>query len=581
MTHESAEPLPGTESRRGNSRSRVLGILRRNSDLLRNAGSLLATTGVTSGFGFLYWIVAAHEFSPQDVGYGSAAISALSLIGTIGMFGLGTMLIGELPQRRSKGPLVAAALGASAIGSLVLGFGFALVSGSFGKNYGGVNATGGNIILFSLGVALTGAVLVFDESTIGLLRGGIQLTRNTAFAIAKMALLPVAALVIHSAFGAGLLVSWICGTLLSLIPVAVMIRRGGSPVLHRPDWGTLRGLTRVTMAHNWLNLSITVPPQLIPVIVAALVAPQQNAVFYVASMITNILFMVPTHLSTVLFAVVSATPEVIAEKLRFVLRLSFLIGIPAVLVMGLGSPLILGFFGSSYAHDGTLAMWLLALGYIPAVPKTQYIAVCRATGQVSKATWVMGLQAAGELAGVLAGGKLDGLTGVCAGMLIVGIAEGLMTAPAVIQAARGRLRLPEPEAAPATGPIAGVPDQAAVALGLTVVDMPAIPDVPELDYRTRQNAGLAALMAIATSVTTPDPDAYKVITDSFPAVSGPLVAAAADPRAETFHANVATSYDMPTVPAEHAHRKGEDSHHIRQQAGLAALMALAVRPVRF
>lgn len=577
MTQEWAEPIPGAESRRGNPRSRVLGILRRNSDLLRNAGSLLATTGVTSGFGFLYWIVAAHEFSPEDVGYGSAAISALSLIGTIGMFGLGTMLIGELPQRRSKGPLVAAALGASAIGSLVLGILFALLAGSFGKNYGGVNATLGNVVLFSAGVALTGAALVFDESTIGLLRGGIQLTRNTAFAVAKMALLPVAALVIHSAFGAGLLVSWIAGTLLSLIPVAVMIRRGGSSVLHRPDWGSLRRLTRVTMAHNWLNLSITVPPQLIPVIVAALVAPQQNAVFYVASMITNILFMVPTHLSTVLFAVVSATPEVIAEKLRFVLRLSFAIGIPAVLVMGIGSPLILGFFGSSYAHDGTLVMWLLALGYIPAVPKTQYIAVCRATGQVSKATWVMGLQAAGELAGVLVGGKLDGLTGVCAGMLIVGVAEGLMTTPAVVQAALGRLRMPEPETDPATGPMTAVPEQAA-ALGLTVVDMPAVPDVPELDFRTRQNAGLAALMAIATSVTTPDPDAYKVITDSFPAVTGPLVRASADPRAETFHADVPTSYDMPAVSDEPG---DDDAHHIRQQAGLAALMALSVRPVRF
>src|SRR5262249_55428525 len=81
----------------------IRGILGRNRDLLRNAGSLAATTGLTSAFGFGYWIYAARVFPQEAVGYGSAAISAMTLLGTVGMFGLGTMLIGELPRRRSRG----------------------------------------------------------------------------------------------------------------------------------------------------------------------------------------------------------------------------------------------------------------------------------------------------------------------------------------------------------------------------------------------------------------------------------------------------------------------------------------------
>ena len=51
-------------------------------------------------------------------------------------------------------------------------------------------------------------------------------------------------------------------------------------------------------------------------------------------MISSFLFMVPVHLGTVLFALASASPEVIAEKLRFVIRVSLLIGLPVMAVLG-------------------------------------------------------------------------------------------------------------------------------------------------------------------------------------------------------------------------------------------------------
>ena len=70
--------------------SAVLAVWLRHRDLLSNAGSLLATTGITSALGFVYWTFAAREFSQEAVGYGSAAVSAMTLLGTIGMLGLGT-----------------------------------------------------------------------------------------------------------------------------------------------------------------------------------------------------------------------------------------------------------------------------------------------------------------------------------------------------------------------------------------------------------------------------------------------------------------------------------------------------------
>src|SRR5690242_10853899 len=82
-----------------------------NSVILRNAGSLVGTTAVTSVFGFAYWWLAARQFSPEAVGLASAAISAMTLLGTFGMVGLGTLLIGELPRQQGKKvSLISAAL---------------------------------------------------------------------------------------------------------------------------------------------------------------------------------------------------------------------------------------------------------------------------------------------------------------------------------------------------------------------------------------------------------------------------------------------------------------------------------------
>jgi len=58
-------------------RTAAAGAWTRHKDLLTNAASLLATTGVTSVLGFAFWAFAAREFSPQAVGYGSAAVGAM------------------------------------------------------------------------------------------------------------------------------------------------------------------------------------------------------------------------------------------------------------------------------------------------------------------------------------------------------------------------------------------------------------------------------------------------------------------------------------------------------------------------
>ncbi len=475
--------------------SAIAAVWLRHRDLLSNAGSLLATTGVTSALGFVYWTFAAREFSQQAVGYGSAGVSAMTLLGTMGMLGLGTLLIGELPRRSGRAGLVAAALLACGLGSLVIGLGFAAVAPHVNARFGIIVGTPARATLFAAGVMLTGVTMVFDQATIGLMRGGLQLWRNSVLAIVKLLLLPATAVILHDKFGVGIILSWVAGMALSLVLVAVRLRFRGAPVLHRPDWGVLRGLGRTAMAHNWLNLAITMPSSLTPVLVTVIVSPSANAAFYVATMITSFLFIVPTHLATVLFAVVAADPGVVARKLRFALRLSYLIGLPGMAVLILGSHFVLSIFGKGYAADATIPMCLLTLSYPSTVPKALYIAVCRANGKIARAAVVLTVCSGLEVIAAALGGAEGGLKGLSVALLTVRLAEALVTAPPVVRASFGHGRHRRTEfAAMATA------DSAKNA----ALDG-SKPRRADPTKRNEQEAGLAALLMLAARVEATGP----------------------------------------------------------------------------
>jgi O-antigen/teichoic acid export membrane protein len=428
---------PGPAGSRRPARAGIIAGWRRHQDLLHSASSLAAPTGIAAVLGFAYWALAARLFSQQAVGYGSAAVSAMTLLGTVGMLGLGTVLIGELPRRSVRAGLVSAALITCGLGSLLLGLGFAALAPYFSARFGDISGTPGQAALFAAGVCLTGVTLVFDQATIGLLRGGLQLSRNMVFLAAKLLALPAAAIIMHDQFGVGIAVSWVAGMALSVVPVAIRLRLTGTPVLPRPDWGVLQGLGRTALAHNWLNLAITVPRSLIPVLVTVIVSPAANAAFYAAWTLSGFLYIVPTHLSTVLFAVAAGDPQAIARKLRFTLRLSALIGLAGMAVLGLGAHLALSIFGAGYASAATVTLWLLVIGYLPVVPKVHYIAVCRASGRIPRAAVVLTSAAALEVTAASVGGARGGLNGLALALLVVFLAEGLVTAPAVLRTAIG------------------------------------------------------------------------------------------------------------------------------------------------
>jgi O-antigen/teichoic acid export membrane protein len=407
--------------------------------LLTNAGSMLATAAVTSLLGAVFWWLAARSFSQQAVGVAGAAVASMTLLGFLSTLGLGTLLLGELPRsQKGRGSMINAALAVTASTGALLGLGFALGATSVSSNFQPLRGTGLATAFFVVGVGLTALALVLDQALIGLLRGGLQLSRNAIFALVKLlALIPIAVLVAHA--GAPWIYSaWALGILFSLVVLIRPYRRRGQNPL-RPDFALLGTLRTSALAHHAFNLALEAAGLVLPILVLGLISARANASFYIAWMIVGHLVMVPASLGTVLYPIGAHDPARLSGGLRLTIRISFALGLVANLVLLPGAFPLLQIFGSAYAAQGTAPLHIMALAVFPLTVKALYVATHRVKRTLGSALPILWGGTVFELGAAAAGAILAGLAGVAWGWLIAVCIEGLV----MVRDVRRAIRMPD------------------------------------------------------------------------------------------------------------------------------------------
>ena len=407
--------------------------------MLFNAASYVGTFIVKSGFGFAFWWVAARQFSPEAVGFASAAISAMTLLGTLCMLGLGTLLIRELPRQPGKAvALISSALLLVGAVGATIGLIFALGVPSLSPNLQPLRASAPAVALFAAGVSFTTVGMVLDQALFGFLRGDLQLWRNSLFAGAKLAALTLAAFWLAQRAGLTIYTTWLIGDALSSTALAAyaVFKGKWNGRIPRPQLGLLRELGPSALQHHLLNLLMMGPNMALPLIVTIVISATMNAWFYVAFLLADIVYVVPQALVTALYAVSSAQPEALARKARFTLGLSAIACIVANCVLFLGSKQLLGLFGPGYVAQGVWSMRILGLAAIPFFIKDHYISICRVQDRIAQALLPLTAGALLELGASILGARLGAITGLSLGWLIAISIEALFMSRRVYKTIR-------------------------------------------------------------------------------------------------------------------------------------------------
>jgi O-antigen/teichoic acid export membrane protein len=428
----------------------------------RSSYALVANTLGTNLIGAAFWAVAARLYGPEALGRATALISGLMLVAILAQLNLGNMLMRFLPQMGaiSAGRLIRFSYLITSLTALAGSVIFVTVLPRLSSEWHFVGGSAFLAVLFAVSVVVWEIFTLQDAAVVGLQHPVVVPVENVIYALAKLALLVVAAQLLGST---DILFSWMA-PLIVLIPIVnwLIFRylRDRSPQDTVPGL-RVRRLARFASVDYLGVICGQVTANVLPLLVISVLGPIESGSFYIASLITSGVAGLGVSFSTGLLVEAAAAPDRLPELTRGALKRCVLLMGPATIVMVFGAPLILRVYGGSYAAHTVVLFQLLALTLLPFCISTIAFSLDRIAGKPIRATLTQLANSVLTLGGCwLLFGPLK-LNGVGVAALVSDTAIALVRLPTVLGALRRR---PGATKRPASAPRqAAVPDSPAPA----------------------------------------------------------------------------------------------------------------------
>jgi O-antigen/teichoic acid export membrane protein len=373
MTSLQDHPVP-IRDRSSSLRSGVLRGWR--SPQHRDGLALVLSSGLTSGLGLLFWILAARLYDSATVGVNSAVLSAMTLLGTAAQLNLGNALLRFVPVAgRQVRALVVGCYAVAIATAIIAGAVFALGASWWAPELHA--AVGGSELLtfFTVCTPVWAMFVLQDYLLPAIKRATLVPLENLVFSVLKIVFLGGAAAL---GMASGLAVSWVAATGVIVLIVTIYLMR----VLPRsaeaevdaevdadpaPAAVTVRDVASFVRADYAGTVFLLAAVFGLPLVVLARLGPEAAAVYSITWQIAYALYLVVNGMGQSLVAHVAADPDRLKSACRSMIFKAMALLVPAVLVIAAGAYPLLSLFGSHYADEGSLLLALLALSAIPNV----------------------------------------------------------------------------------------------------------------------------------------------------------------------------------------------------------------------
>jgi O-antigen/teichoic acid export membrane protein len=324
---------------------------------------------------FLFWVVAARFYSAVDVGLVAALTSASGLMAMLASLGLPTGLLRFLPGSTDKRRIVNSAFTASMIASLVASGIFVAGTSLWSPELVFLQEQAELSALFAL--VTIGTALSYTQSPafIALRRPGLAFIH-----VAVCALLRIPAAIALAKFGmVGLWGSWAIFLGLNLLLFAVLFRLAEPGYFPSPALN-VRVLKEI-LPFSVGNLGADVPyyaaVSVIPLMVLNILGPESTAYYYVAFRVGSAVLTIATFVGMSLLVEGSYDPGKLRQNVLRATRFSFLLLVPALLVIFLLGDKLLSLFGGDYSEQALIVVWLISAASLPHIVTEFFISVRR------------------------------------------------------------------------------------------------------------------------------------------------------------------------------------------------------------
>jgi O-antigen/teichoic acid export membrane protein len=322
---------------------------------------ILSSIVVAAG-GFFFWIVSARLYAATDIGLATAVIATMTLLIHVSNLGLDSSLIRFLPTYKHKSEIISSAF-------LLIGITACFITTTMLFLIPYVSPSMQFLTQSLLTILLTlaslaTAALSFTMESVFLSQKAAQYTalKNTLASVLKIGLL-----LIFLPLGAfGIFLSWTVGVAIALgVSLIILRRKFHFHFVQKLATKQIRHMAAFSGVNYAIGFLGLLPTFLIPLFITNLVSAQENAYYYIAMMIANLLYFLPFAITQSLFAEGAHDEENLLLHVKKSLKLISLTLFPAIGVILLAGNYLLLFFGEAYATGGNSLLQILAVAGIP------------------------------------------------------------------------------------------------------------------------------------------------------------------------------------------------------------------------
>jgi O-antigen/teichoic acid export membrane protein len=326
--------------------------------LYRNSIYLIMSTVIMAFFGFFFWIISARIYSAEQIGIATTLISIISLISNFSLLGLNVGLVRFLPKSNNKNEQISSSFILTILASVVISVLFITGLHIFSPKLLFLRDNFLYMTTFVIFVAALSANTIMESIFVAYRSAKYTLYKNLLLSIVKL-VLPIF-LVAFSAYGIFASVG-IANVFAFALSLGLLIYN----FKYRPRFSLHIQLVKTIASYsfgNYLAGFINILPiTLLPIIITNKIDATESAFFYIAMMIANFLFIIPTATAQSLFAEGSHNEEDIKRNTVKGIKMIAFLMLPLILFIILFGNYILLAFGKHYSSNGFLFLQLLAI----------------------------------------------------------------------------------------------------------------------------------------------------------------------------------------------------------------------------
>jgi len=326
--------------------------------LYRNSIFLMLSTLIMASLGFIFWMIAARLFSTENVGLATAIISVMGIITSFSALGLGSGLIHFLPKSKRKNKKINTCFTLIALVTIIITSIFLILISNFSQKL--------HFIKENLILSIIFIIFMIFASFNSLIESVFIAYRSTKYILLKNFIFSSLKILLLFAFvslGAyGIFSSWmiaiITGFIISIIVLMYKFNYKIKAVFYD---NVIKRIGKYSFGNYAAGFIGGLPVLILPLIIISKLQAEFSAYYYIAMMIANLLFAIPSAASNSLFAEGSTNENKINEHVKKAGKIIALLLIPAIIIVVLFGKYILLFFGQNYSSEGFKFLQLLAL----------------------------------------------------------------------------------------------------------------------------------------------------------------------------------------------------------------------------